>query len=935
MADTSDSTPLTTPSVSPSPQPSNNERSLPVDFESTTERLEKIKERFNQQLLLRKQSTVATPVTPDSNDSPSLVERVMTDKEWASPILEENERALAATLSRRISAAPTPVLSKKDLIFENISIDETTLDANNMIPTLTSPIPASPVSTSATHPSTSAASPALTSSPKSDHNEPLAPHAPCSTSPMAPDSPSRPTSVGIDTLEATVPDDDPNNECEHRRYIDPLGHATCLKCKTRIAPLARLHAERDGLQYKLDNAKKRQDEAVKREELTEKEYEQQVALVKDLEQALEAKEAEVVAVRRDMQIMGEKLVDEIEKRAEMQHSKETFQDELEDLTKKLFEEANILVADEARRRHYHETRAASLENQLVDMRQELQTAHEQLCELKGKMERYLIAKEASQEEFDDFALESVASSPLPEEILPTASDPSRSDSSLLNLNTNHIDSARSSTLILSSNTATANYRASLSRKHNDKWANDEFADVIDPVLFAEFHDFLIQPPSVKITKLPFIRNALEDDVEPCLKFGGNPRTSTKKLVDAMMINSVFVEEISRVEIQADEERERKTKEAWQTYEHARFEQQAKIDAALKATEAGLQIEQDMSHTNNCHHHHDSNNNLSITLVASPPNQSPAVSPSPTHSSPSHMPGIISLSTSPQPRPDMPSNASSVTTSLLRGLTNPRAPMEADHSMPPITPGPVPQAANKTTKAIFNKTIWERMSAATLTGTRSPTTPAASSNPQIAEGLVPPTCMTCGRQGRCRYRFRITENSADGWVPTCIQCRDRIVAACDFYEFVRHVRSGLYRGRKPEEVYLESLAIKRRMFFARIGAAHYAKVERGLGRIRVGKLMKGPSNLSNISNASSMRNSNVSDMPIPRKSSISAPSLHEPNGSASPVKAERRPSVASSSEVVDRLSSPHPEDPVKSNVELGPDGFPKMTLSPLVQKSLLD
>lgn len=87
-----------------------------------------------------------------------------------------------------------------------------------------------------------------------------------------------------------------------------------------------------------------------------------------LEQELAAKKIELTNTQRDMQIMGEKLVDEIEKRAELQHSTETVQDELETLTKTLFEEANLLVSSEAKKRHHHETREKSLEQQLAELK---------------------------------------------------------------------------------------------------------------------------------------------------------------------------------------------------------------------------------------------------------------------------------------------------------------------------------------------------------------------------------------------------------------------------------------------------------------------------------------------------------------------------------------------------------------------------------------
>lgn len=63
---------------------------------------------------------------------------------------------------------------------------------------------------------------------------------------------------------------------------------------------------------------------------------------------------ELTQCRFDLEILGEKLTDAIEGRAELIHDKESIQEELEELTKSLFEEANSMVANEARQRHEHQ-----------------------------------------------------------------------------------------------------------------------------------------------------------------------------------------------------------------------------------------------------------------------------------------------------------------------------------------------------------------------------------------------------------------------------------------------------------------------------------------------------------------------------------------------------------------------------------------------------
>lgn len=83
-------------------------------------------------------------------------------------------------------------------------------------------------------------------------------------------------------------------------------------------------------------------------------------------------------------------------------------------------------------------------------------------------------------------------------------------------------------------------------------------DLIDPFLFEQFVELIEKAPRFKMTKIhdiPFMHNSLEDDVTPCLRFGGNPRTSTRKFIDAIVANTCFVELMNEDQIQELEERD--------------------------------------------------------------------------------------------------------------------------------------------------------------------------------------------------------------------------------------------------------------------------------------------------------------------------------------------------------------------------------------------
>ncbi|KAJ3416878.1 RAB3A interacting protein [Chytridiales sp. JEL 0842] len=480
----------------------------------------------------------------------------------------------------------------------------------------------------------------------------------------------------------TAPEADPTCACFI--VIDPDEPSKCRSCNGFFKPVLQLEQKRNKARLTLNEIERKMKEALARDEATAKETSRLMVRVEELEVLMDAKAEELARLQRDMQYMGEKVVDEIDKRAELQVSRDALHEELEELTKTLFEEANVLVADEARKRHFHENREKSLEQDLANLKLQLQMEQLQLRELQIKMEESK-AKEGRRQLQTAKSGDSSKKAPG-----------SPSSSSQLRTNTNQDTPLN---------------------------AAEPSFDTIDPVLLAEFEDFLKQAPSVKLNKLiniPFMKNAMEDDIAPCLRFGSSPRTSTRRLVDAIVQNSCFVEEMSN------------TQRAAMEAQYLAFKDFADAQQAIKA---GVPI---------------------------PPRKSPATS----------------------------AETEKVIISMLAAPT----------------------------QTIFQKTVLERFSTWTLSS-------SSSAGSTLPSSVVLNGCSTCGRIGPTKHHFKISEQKDDCWCPVCQQCRDRLVATCDFYNFVRHIRQGLYSTRRKEDMYIEVLALKRKMFFARIGAANHVKAER--------------------------------------------------------------------------------------------------------------
>ncbi|KAJ3340002.1 hypothetical protein HDU93_007551 [Gonapodya sp. JEL0774] len=280
----------------------------------------------------------------------------------------------------------------------------------------------------------------------------------------------------------------------------------------------------------------------------------------DLERQCRDRTEELKATQRDLQIMGEKLIDEIEKasfRAELQHSKESVQDELEQLTTQLFEEANGLVAAEKRQRAIAERQHRHLEDELRSTRNRLELETAQLEELRRRMEGL---------EADNIRMREDAEKAMNRERGREVEERDRRereevDGGLVrNLSAVGIDGKSSTGLEDFAKDVTGgakNSRASSeanpsapSRSEDAGYASDDDGegnpdDWIDPMAIAAFADFLSALPSirfVKVASLAFMRVAFEDDIEPCLRFGGAPKVSVRRIADAFVANTLFVQE---------------------------------------------------------------------------------------------------------------------------------------------------------------------------------------------------------------------------------------------------------------------------------------------------------------------------------------------------------------------------------------------------------
>ncbi|KAI9096200.1 hypothetical protein DFS34DRAFT_624320 [Phlyctochytrium arcticum] len=601
----------------------------------------------------------------------------------------------------------------------------------------------------------------------------------------------KPVDPLVVTAEQAAKEPSPTEDCACRKVLDSDNLRHCKECKGFLHPIAKLENERSALQEELVKLRSRLGGMEQRQDASAREMAVLRGKVQDAEEALAQKELEVISVKKDLDSMGQKLIDEVEMRAELQHSKDAIQEELEELTKSLFEEANSMVASEARQRHEYQKKEELLRLQVIEMQQQLGMERDQLRELRGRME-----------DMDH--------------------DPSQVMSTSGSWN----------------QMATGGQRTSVYSTQSDVGDDGQSPeDAIDPVLFAEFEDFISGSADVKLHKmhtLSFMKNALEDDVTACLRFGGNPRTSTKKLIDAIASNTCFVEEMTSAQIAA-------------------------LDARM------------------------------VRMMETNPVASPRRSISPHRENKRNSALLADSSDAPvQTRTPPPTQTvfnKTVMERLSSAFSGGTFQMGSTNTTTLVAAGCSTCGRNQ--PIAISPSLSNSFPVLNTTRRAGPTTssanaldrnePPSPSSPSIA---VSPSPMT-----PCRFHFRTSDLPDDAWAPICANCRDRLVAVCEFYQFARHVRQGLYSARRHEEVYLEMLSYKRKMFYARVGAAKFAEREKVFSKkkTRPNSVLGGT--------VDSTDNDDASNAPTGNNGSAGGGSSTMPNLSFSPLSKRRSGAIA--------------------------------------------
>ncbi|KAJ2485991.1 hypothetical protein IWW37_005766 [Coemansia sp. RSA 2050] len=454
--------------------------------------------------------------------------------------------------------------------------------------------------------------------------------------------------------------------CACQRVLLKASPGTCGLCGGRLGILTALNSERISALEDLEIATQRINELAH-------EKARHVDYIADLEtrtseqaRKIDRQRDIIAGLKSDLSAMNDKFVDQVNTTAEIAHSRELVEAELEDLTQKLFTEANTMVASEKRARFDAEKSAAHLRHIITDLETRLAGETMQSQELKERIEQMSA-------EYDDLLLMKRTMAPSRRGSFGShLSDHAGADGNSLRRDGGSVlTSGGAGGSMHGDGFRLAVHTAVVMAGTKSNMASPVAGSPmrLDEVLLAEFKEFAAQAQSARSTtymSLPYIKNVINEDIEPCLRFGPRPRISSRNVLDAIASNRLQIEEMTP-QIAAEMRRQQQAAE--------------RTDGHRRAM------------------------------------------------------------------------------------------------------------------------LWERFSG----------TVAAN-----ASG-----CQACGRECQCTYRFRMGLKADLEWIQIDTICRDRLVAACEFYGFVRYLRQGIFASRSIMDLYTETIRLRLCMFYARIGAYGYA------------------------------------------------------------------------------------------------------------------
>lgn len=123
----------------------------------------------------------------------------------------------------------------------------------------------------------------------------------------------------------------------------------------------------------------------------------------------------------------------------------------------------------------------------------------------------------------------------------------------------------------------------------------------------------------------------------------------------------------------------------------------------------------------------------------------------------------------------------------------------------------------------------------ISSSSAPSTPTTATTHTQQPSAPRTKCTCCGYLRICEFRMRLQgspqqhSNKVPPWLPIDRFCRDRIVAVCDFYSFMSHLRQGLMQHTPVLQMFKQCMHYRRKMGLAKVGSIGLFSDDDGRGK----------------------------------------------------------------------------------------------------------
>ncbi|KAG0165935.1 hypothetical protein DFQ28_008233 [Apophysomyces sp. BC1034] len=332
------------------------------------------------------------------------------------------------------------------------------------------------------------------------------------------------------------------NMCSCKHWLVSSDSEHCSICDERLPMLTSWQHERTSRSKTIKENKAELKRLSENQQRNNTEIQKLEKRCEDRQLSLDKCVSDLESLKHDLKILHSKYIDEMSQIEEIQRSKESVKRELEDLSQRLFEEANGMVVVEKQEKRQLQIIYDELQKQLQEAEEALDKAETDLQSLREEMTR-LGEQGEDQQQTEDQALREISSDCKNDvfgETLENCVVRAQVDLALIHAAPLQvqIDATEDSQLL-------AEF--------------EQFTDIIGTISIRKLHS------------LRFMKHCLREDIEPCLRFGPNPRMTSKKIVEAILVKTCLVEECPAgfVDEQAEKQRQEEvTASLWERFAYS-------------------------------------------------------------------------------------------------------------------------------------------------------------------------------------------------------------------------------------------------------------------------------------------------------------------------------------------------------------------------------